>query len=205
MTHISTIWLSPRATIRDLVDSGTVKYLLPLAAIAGIEQSLAQVVKYSVDTAAVTLFQILGMNIVVGALGGVVVFPLLASLVKSSGKLFKASAENKSVRISLCWGMVPQVPLLALTILFFLVVGEDLAYYSQSDLTSGAQGGIGQSLAVVHLLSTTVFGVWSLAIILAGLSEGFGVSKLKAFVIFFIGCLPVGLLLAVSMWVVSVL
>lgn len=210
MTHFIGIWLSPRATIRNLVDGDAVRYLLPLAAIGGIEQSLSQVVKHSVDETTMTVgpstLEILGVNIVVGAIWGVsIFFFLLPSLVRVSGKLFKANAENKPLRISLCWGMVPQVPSLALTILFFLVVGEDLAYFSQSDLTSGAGGGIGQAVGVLSLLSATVFGVWSLGILLAGLSEVFGVSKLKSFFILIMGCLPLGLLFLMSVWAFSVL
>ena len=185
MNHFATIWFSPGFTIRNLLDTRPAKLFYPLAAVAGITTNLLQVVQRKADVSSgFTVLEVFGVNIVVGAFYGIAMFSLMSYLLSGLGRLFGVRGSSQSARTVLAWASVPQIPLFAVIILFFLVAGENLIYHSVSDLITGVKGTFLQIFSLIYYLVWWVLGIWTIVIGVTGLAEAFGISKLKTVLIY---------------------
>ena len=69
VNHIAAIWKSPRATIREILDTNPGKLFLPLAATYGVVHNLHLVMRQEVDpTTGITVLGVLLTNVAFGVL-----------------------------------------------------------------------------------------------------------------------------------------
>lgn len=184
MNHIAAIWTSPRATIREILDTNPRSMFLPFAATYGIVHSLHLVVRHEIDhTTGATVLEVLLINIVAGGLCGIGIIFLFSHLIAVAGRLLRGRPSAQAARTVLAWASVPYLPLLAVLIPLIFVAGNALIFHSQHDVFRGAAGTTPQLASLVYLFGRLVMIVWSIAIAVIGLSEAFGISTGRSFIV----------------------
>ena len=184
MNHLVTIWGSPRATIRDILDTKPGKLALPLAATYGIVHNLHQVMKHGADpSSGSTVLWVLLVNVLFGSLYGIGVFWVFSYLLAGAGRLFGGTPSSRAARAVLAWSAVPYVPLLTVIIPLMLFSGDALIFHSQQDVFRGAAGAGPQLVSLIYPLGRGVMAIWSVVIAVIGLSEAFGISSARSFLV----------------------
>lgn len=173
----ATIWTDPRATIRHLVRTDPERYIVLLAALGGIMQSLSQAMDRGMgDT--LSLPWILLFAVGIGSVFGVVALYVGSWLVHRTGRWIGGEGSLEHIRTAVAWGNVPLVAGLALTVAVIATVGS-LPFLSE-EATAAAEVGMGGALILLaYGVTMIVFGIWSLVITVKGVGEVQGFSAWK--------------------------
>jgi hypothetical protein len=185
-----TIWTSPRATIRRIVDSDPSRFTIGIAWIAGALAALnfetemnagvppanfagsAWLASSSSEGLAIVAFML--------GVGGVVMLYLLAMLYRWSGGVLGGTAQVVEVRSALAWAQVPAIYITVLGVLAVIV-----------GLTArDAQSTTYQSFSWWALIQA-VLGIWAFIILLKTLGEVHRFSAWRALAATIIGALAV--------------
>ncbi len=176
------VWLRPRRVFREMAARpiGVVDYLL--AAVQGIGNFLAL---YRTQGAGAhsSVEEILGNSFAIGAIAGVASLFLMALIYQRLGIRAGGKATTAQVVHVLAYGGLPMAASAVLWVLTALVAGE--AAFLETPRADG-EGFVmlllhAQFAAYVFLL------VWSVVLIVMGLSEIQGVGTRKAFGVWFLG------------------
>lgn len=183
------IWIRPRGTIRQIVDSDPEKYVIVLAAISGIYQSL--------DTAAersfgddMSLVAIILLSLFVGALGGVVSLYIGGVLFRWSGSLFGGTADSTRVRAALAWSSVPDIILLMIFIAIIAIFGHDWFTSSTAwmDTNQALVLGVFGLVGIVGIILV----IWKAFLVIKCLAEVHGFSAWRGLASIVVGLLTGG-------------
>ncbi len=101
------IWLHPRATIRDLKVTGSPNDVLIFAALSGIASTLDNAANRDFcdkfPLGGLLIFAALG-----GPIGGLITVWLGAMLIQFTGGFMKGIARTQEIRLALAWGLIPR-------------------------------------------------------------------------------------------------
>jgi hypothetical protein len=187
MTPWLSIWISPRRTIRKIVDTDPGKFVIPLAMLAGISQALDRsVARSSGDTLPLTV--VLAICLILGPIGGILSLYIGGALFRWSGSWLGGQARTEEVRAAIAWSSVPVIFILPLWIPQILIFGEEL--FTTATPRMDANPVLALLLLGFGLFELAV-GIWAFIIFLQTLGEVHRFSAWKALAAAFLGTLVV--------------
>ncbi|HSH02453.1 MAG TPA: Yip1 family protein [Anaerolineae bacterium] len=145
------IWVKPRATIRQIVDSDPYHYVIPIALVTGIYQAFDQAADQTSGDH-FTLIGILLLAFLLGPLRGLLSIYIGGLLFTWSGSWFGGTADYIQVRAALAWSSVPEIVHLLLLSPYIIVYGRD--WFSSSPFDVNEIG-----LLFLIVTSTVIF-IW---------------------------------------------
>jgi hypothetical protein len=167
ITPFFTIWTEPRATIRRIVDTNPMRYVIALAAIGPAIGALAgQWSRALTNNANLSVLWPLwvAVNVAIQAAIGAIMLFIMGAVFKWSGGLLGGVASRIEVRAALAWS---QVPTIAGEIVLLIAV---LSGVPIPQPTPGAFPHIDPAFYKV-LLVEAVFGIWGFVVLLKCMGE----------------------------------
>ena len=124
------MWLKPKATIQQIVDTNPERSVLVLVAIIGVSEALNNAIRRNMgDTRGLPMIFLIAATL--GPVVGVIGLYLSSWLVSVSGHWIGGQASSRSIRAAIAWSNVPMIWAAALWI-------PELALYSQVLFTTEA-------------------------------------------------------------------
>jgi Yip1 domain len=161
-----TVWTSPRATIRRIVDVEPRYHVVFLAtlggALSGLESAWSRPPTAAIPGIGSWPMLVVAF-VVLGGILGVIGLYINGALLKWSGAFLGGSANQVEVRAALAWGQVPAIVAMGIGIISILLGAG-------TPLTALAQGSISEPSAGTVLFHA-VLGLWSFVITLKCLGE----------------------------------
>jgi hypothetical protein len=193
-----TIWIQPRATIRQIVAHNPKRSLWLLAAIYGFSSLLNsfQSVSLGSSLGVIPLFLI---ALIFSPIWGYIVFAVWSWVISWTGRWLKGQADFQMVRAAYAWSCVPLAVNGLLWIAMILIFGLPLFIHFPEgyQLTDGQA-----SLLFLILIGKVVLAIWSLVIYLNALAEVQQFSVLRAIGNVIIAGLIIGVVFAI-LWTLS--
>jgi hypothetical protein len=170
------IWIRPRATIQQIIETRPEQYVIALSAVAGIFQSLDNSsMRHEGDER--TLPAILAMAIIVGPIAGIITLFLFGFLIAWTGRWLGGVANPLQIRAAIAWSSWPGICVGLLWIPELVLGGREMftTQTPQIDESSGAA-------AMLFALTLVEFplGAWALIIFCMCLGQVQGISAWKA-------------------------
>ncbi|WP_437185937.1 YIP1 family protein [Planctomicrobium sp. SH668] len=123
----NTMWLQPRATIRQLIETDPTRHVLLLAALSGISEFLNRCASLHIgDIEKITQQSIVLGAGLLGPIAGLLSLYITAFLIRFTGRLFSGVATTAQLRAALAWGSLPNIFTLLLWGLLLNNFGKDL-------------------------------------------------------------------------------
>lgn len=135
-----TIWISPRQTIRRIVDTNAEYGVIPLAVLSGIQQVLDRASKQGWGDNQ-SLIVVLIFALVGGVLSGIVGVYLNGALYQWTGSWLGGQATTKEVRCAAAWSSIADIALLIFVLPLIGVFGRNW-FTSSADWLSPTQAGV---------------------------------------------------------------
>jgi hypothetical protein len=159
-----TIWTGPRGTMRAILDVDPKRYVLWLAAIVGVGETLSRASSNSTGDDW-PVWAIFGLALTLGALGGVISLYISGAVLGWSGGLLGGMGDSEHVRAAVAWATIPQL----VAMVFWL---PELVLYGEEMFTSYAPRVASNPapllfFAVIEL----ILGLWALFLLVKTLAE----------------------------------
>ena len=151
------IWLKPRATIRQIVTTNPEHHVVALAAAAGVVQTLLHAVNENYGDE-FGLLPILLFALVLAPIFGVVMLYVVAVLLRWTGRWLGGVGTLRDLRAAIAWGSAPTVMGGVGMLVALLVAGHDLFSTVQPWL---ARNPVLMMIAGVGLVVQGVTAMWS--------------------------------------------
>jgi hypothetical protein len=194
------MWLSPRDTVRGILQRDPTYLVVPLGAIGGVFQALSRASEKSIGDH-LSLPVILAIAIPFGAIAGVLGLHVGSALLHFTGKWIGGTGSKEDIRASIAWGTVPALWGGLLWLPIILLTGR--AVFLTDIETSGA-GAMTLLIAGGCLLVQAGAYIWSIFTGLHSLGEAQGFSAWRAlgngmlvFLVVFVPIIVLGVGLAV--------
>jgi len=158
----------------------------PLAAVWGASYNLSLAIRQGVPAEtleAASVRAVVAINLIVGAVFGIVVLWALSFLFAWLGRLLGGRASAREVRTVLAWSSVPHIPNLALAVVVALIEGTAVLAARHPAGTYNPS----RPLQPIFLFATSVLGTWGLVISVAGMRAVMGISTLRAVGVYLFG------------------
>jgi len=173
MTHespLSTIWMHPRQTIRQILDDDPSLMVTPLICTLGINSALTRAHAENLgDRASVTL--ILIAAVLIGPLGGLFSIWLWSHLVRWTGSWIGGSADRLMLKTAIAWGNVPFIAGTLLWLPIIAVFGPELFH---SEMPQMAAHPFLQSLMQAFVIAETLLYFYSVILLSNTIAEAQG-------------------------------
>lgn len=170
------MWVQPRETMRQILDTDPEHLVLSLAAALGIIGYLNYARLMHVGDH-ISWPGIVGLAVLLGSLFGVMQVYLSAWLLRVTGRWMDGTGTPKGIRAALTWGRIPVVWAAVLWVPLIAVMGQDT-------FTTPPSGGYDdmryQTVQLVVGLLNGMIGIWSLVVSLKALGEAQGFSAWRA-------------------------
>ena len=194
------MWLHPRRTIRQIVETNPEHLVLSLAAVGGFIEGLTNMASDSKGDD-MSLRAILLATLIVGPIMGIVGLWVGGFLLRWTGGWIGGQADSRRIRATLAWANVPLVWSLLLWIPAILLFGLELFTEATPVLDASAQ------LAGLHLVFSVGIGIislWSFVAFLHALGEvqGFSAwrSLLNSFLALLVFLVPLFAFIGIAIW-----
>lgn len=119
------IWLHPRQSIQEIVDSNAQYAVIPLAILYGIWDAITRAVRKDVGDVQ-ELSAILLAVAVSGTIGGLITLYALGWLLKVSGSWLGGKATAEHLRAAFAWGVIPVICALPLYFIEITLYGNEI-------------------------------------------------------------------------------
>jgi hypothetical protein len=180
MKLLRSVWLNPRATVREAAASRRGIFFAPLTGVFGATHSLNKVITRGVDPSqGMSATAVLGLNLVFGFLLGMVLMYGLSFPLSWIGRRLGGVASPRAVRTVLGLASVPFVPLLIVAVSLALLGPSTLLVRSGGSPLTAVAGTVWAPAVVFYLVSWGILSAWLCVIGVLGLSEvhAFSVSR----------------------------
>ncbi len=162
------IWVSPRATMRQILADDPRRMVHLLATVAGAAGAFQGLQMPETVVSAVGLYPLVLLKLILGATVGLIVLYLFGFLIRLTGSWLGGTGDFVAIRAALAWATVPTIwsALLWLPVLVFL--GEEalnLNIESQIE-TPGAL-----LLIVPLIVIRAIVSIWSIIVLMNCLAE----------------------------------
>ncbi len=177
---LTKIWVRPREAIRELSARRSSYLIVPLFMTYGIVMCLSRVLQRGVSPDhGFSRFQVLGLNVLFGAVYGLCFLFVASYLLSWIGRLLGGSARPGPVRTVLACASVPYVPLLAMLFLLVVLGPGELLIRSAGTPFSVVGGSPWLLGLLTYFVSSGILAIWLCIIGVVGLSEvhGFGIGR----------------------------
>ena len=170
------MWLHPRRTIRQIVETTPDRLVLLLATVGGIVEAL---INASSDSKGenMSLQAILLTALIGGPLMGVIGLWLGGALLRWTGGWIGGQADSRRIRATLAWANVPLVWSLLLWIPALLLFGAELFATATPILDASTML---SGLYMVFSFGIGIVSIWAFVVFLHALGEVQGFSAWKA-------------------------
>ena len=170
------MWLHPRRTIGQIVETNPDRLVLLLAAVGGIVEAL---INASSDSKGenMSLQAILLTSLIGGPLMGVIGLWLGGALLRWTGGWIGGQADSRRIRATLAWANVPLVWSLLLWIPALLLFGAELFAAATPILDASTML---SGLYMVFSFGIGIVSIWAFVVFLHALGEVQGFSAWKA-------------------------
>ncbi len=102
------IWLTPRTTLRGIIEENPEKYVLLLAILAGLGQVMQKAVPNTLGNRFVSNDALI-LAFIYGPIAGIISVYSGGAIFRWSGQIFSGKAAPKEVRAALAWASIPQI------------------------------------------------------------------------------------------------
>jgi hypothetical protein len=161
------MWLRPRATVRQVLDTNPNSQVLLLAALSGIVNMFGNAAARSLGDR-VPLVGVIALCVLGGALGGILGLYLGGALLAWMGRTLGGHGQAPEVRTALAWAAVP-------TIWGGILLVPELILFQEELFTSATPridaNPILEVLLLVLGLIEIVIGLWTAVVFLKSLGE----------------------------------
>ena len=194
------MWLHPRRTIRQIVETNPERLVLSLAAVGGGVEGLTNMASDSKGDD-MSLRAILLATLIVGPIMGIVGLWVGGFLLRWTGGWIGGQADARRIRATLAWANMPLIWSLLLWIPALLLFGRELFTAATPVLDASAR------LAGLHLVFSVGIGIvslWSFVAFLHALGEvqGFSAwrSLLNSFLALLVFLVPLFAFIGIAIW-----
>jgi len=193
------MWIYPRATTRQILDSGSTRMVPVLATLYGISATLSRVSTRGMP-ASMPAWGVLVMALILGPLVGLITLYVGGAILGWIGRRLGGIGTNQDVRTALAWSYVMDVEALVLWIPNFALFGSEAFYASKPAFDAWAEA---QPFVVWPLLSLVVIvalvvSVWSFVVRLKCIAEAHQFSAWRALATVFVIVLPFLFLIVIA-------
>jgi hypothetical protein len=163
----ATIWTAPRATIRNIVEVKPTHYVIMLAGLNGITETLNRLSE-RVAGDQLSLTTIIAIALLLGPLSGLIGLYLIAFLLRLTGGWIGGTAPSEHLRAAIAWASVPSVFALLLWIPELALIGSEM-FTSQTPRMDQQPMllGIVLALGLVEL----ILGIWGFILLCNTVAE----------------------------------
>jgi hypothetical protein len=170
------MWMQPRATIQQIVDSNPERLVLVLAAIAGISRVLNRASLKSLgDIIEWPLIFLIAA--ILGPVAGIIGLYIGGALIHWTGKWIGGKGSPENIRAAIAWSSIPVIWALLLWIPEFALFGEELFTTKMPTiLASPSLTLLLFGFGIIEL----VIGIWTIVVSLKCIGQVQGFSAWKA-------------------------
>lgn len=194
------IWIYPKKTIRQIVETDPDLYVLPLAIISGIYRGLDNAINNALGDS-MSLFAILLFSIIAGGFGGVIGLAISTSLFTWAGKLLGGSGDRKHVRSAIAWSSLPDAILLMIVTIPIAVFGKE--YFSTSTPWIDSHLILLSIIVIPLVILSIVLSIWRVYILANCLGEVHSFSAWKGLATAVIGILVIAIPIIIFVVLIS--
>jgi hypothetical protein len=170
------MWMHPRRTIRQIVDTDPDRHVLLLAAIAGIGTVLDKASTKSTGDH-LSLMAILLLAVTVGPIGGVISLYIGGALLRWTGGWIGGRADARDIRSAIAWAGVLAIWAMILWVPELLLFGKEL-FTKETPIIDAST--VLTTLFWLFAVIEVILGVWATVVFLKCLGEVQGFSAWKA-------------------------
>lgn len=170
------IWMRPRETMRQILNTDPERQVLVLAAISGIGQTLNKASQRNLGDA-IDVPVILFLALILGSIGGIIQLYISGALISWTGKWIEGQADSLQVRAALAWSSIPGIWLMLFWIPELALFGEEMFTEEMPVMESNSL--LSNAFIALGLVST-IGAVWSIVVMLKCLAEAQGFNAWKA-------------------------
>lgn len=170
------MWTNPRRTIREIVNENPERYVLRLAAVAGIGEALSRASQRSSGDD-LSFLSVLMIVVAVGAIGGIFSLYISAALLKWTGRWLGGYGDSSEIRAAIAWSGITDIWMMALWIPKLLLFGDEMFKTEMPRMDASLY------LTTVFWTITAIeiiLGVWSMIVYCKCLGEVQGFSAWRA-------------------------
>ncbi|MEM6262084.1 MAG: YIP1 family protein, partial [Bacteroidota bacterium] len=143
------------------------KFQVPLLVLAGITQTFDRAIAKDLGDK-FSLIGVLATCIIVGALLGWISFYFFSALLRWTGSWLNGLADFKAIIRMIAYAMTPSIVALVLLIPMIAIYGNEM-FKADGDIISG--GIFSNIMFYGAALLDAILGIWSLVLVVVGLSE----------------------------------
>lgn len=168
-----TIWIRPRATIRQVIDTNPHRMVHPLMITGGVVEAFTRAaMRNAGDT--MSLGEIFVVYSLVGAMGGLLTLYVGGWLLRTVGLWLGGYGPVSHVRAALAWSQVPAVWAIGLMVIELALYGDQLFTHNAPAITALP------TLAAWLMLTEAVVAAWGFVILVKCIGEAMGLSDRRS-------------------------
>jgi len=169
MSPFISIWVKPRATIREIVDTDPTKYVLLLSALSGVSQALDNASRQNAGDS-LPLIVIFITCFLLGPIGGIISLYIGGAIFRWSGSWFGGRATSEEVRAAIAWSSVPAIIIsLPVWVILLLLYGQE--NFTRATPRMDANPTLALFISLPLLFATITAGIWSLVLLIKCVGE----------------------------------
>ena len=171
----TSMWIQPRATIQQIIDTNPKRFVLTLAALAGVSNHMLYAqwgilanISYDLEWGAIVFYALFA-----GALEGIAALFIMGALIHYIGTFFDSKASSINIRAAIAWSHIPVIWSLIFWMPLLAVYLGIFAKFTGFDF-------------FVSTLVQVAFKIYTLVLSLKCLRQIQGISKWNAFLNLFL-------------------
>ncbi|MHC4103575.1 MAG: Yip1 family protein [Planctomycetota bacterium] len=170
------MWIKPRATIQQIVDTDPERHILLLAGIFGISQMLGRASASNMgDEASLTTLLIVVFFVGPVFVGWIGLY-FFGAVLRWTGGWLKGRASPNSIRAAIAWSRVPSIWALVIWIPKLIIFGQESFTSAKPNISTDSGFAIGY---IGFWIIETIVLVWGIVIFLKSLAQVQGFSAWK--------------------------
>lgn len=176
-----TIWTRPRQTISRITAETPTRMVLPLAALAGIADALAQNRNNGGDlTSALSGIEIMMGALVAGPIFGIIVLYGFAALTWLTGRWIGGEGSPVTIRAAFAWASIPKITAMLVMLGPIVLYGPKILTRDIDLDDAGVQSWSDLVILGIFLVIIVALRIWSFVVYLHCLGQVQGFSAWKA-------------------------